>query len=488
LPRIPTVRNQAGFAPLRLPRPRPVDIGGGAFRGLEGFGQELGRVANKLQDNADELELSTLEGEYVAGIKEDRAAVERNPDFLNQPKLFMEMARKRQSDILGRTTNTRVKNAMTARINKTLPTVMVNIQTKALELMGQAQEAQLNNLGRDFLTRAARTTDLAEKNELIDRYATHVDRLAARGVLNPLEADKKKDVFSVQLQFGSALQDARTDPVGTLDELESRYPLLDAKKMETIIGRASTELARQEKKQEDEEKDRRESVELELAIAAANEVLTLDQLEETARDERLPDTTFIKLKNEIQLGGVTDSVVMIDYETRIRSGVPVPFGEIQDRSDLNGGDKSKLLSMIQSQLDTNHFSRSPEYREAVKDINNAVSQKGPLESLTLEEQQRKQFLMRSLWDRVDPQQGGENAIAVARELVDRIPRDLVGTPPPVRPRFADKETLVREFRAGRIGRAEFNREALLFKQIENQTPRAVLDEEERKKRTAARNK
>jgi len=47
--------------------------------------------------------------------------------------------------------------------------------------MGVAQVAQVDQLGRDFLTRAARSTDLAEKNELIDRYGSHVDTLQAAG-------------------------------------------------------------------------------------------------------------------------------------------------------------------------------------------------------------------------------------------------------------------------------------------------------------------
>ena len=66
MPKILTVQYRSGFAPLNLPRPRAVDLGGGAFRAVEGFGDSLGRIADRLQENVDELELSTLEGEYTA--------------------------------------------------------------------------------------------------------------------------------------------------------------------------------------------------------------------------------------------------------------------------------------------------------------------------------------------------------------------------------------------------------------------------------------
>ena len=53
MPRISTVQNQSGFAPLNLPPPRAVDIDGGAVRPVEGFGESLERIADRLQRNAD---------------------------------------------------------------------------------------------------------------------------------------------------------------------------------------------------------------------------------------------------------------------------------------------------------------------------------------------------------------------------------------------------------------------------------------------------
>jgi len=56
MPKIPTVQNRAGFAALRLPRPRAFDIGGGAGRALEGLGLTLGDIARQRQLEAQRLQ------------------------------------------------------------------------------------------------------------------------------------------------------------------------------------------------------------------------------------------------------------------------------------------------------------------------------------------------------------------------------------------------------------------------------------------------
>jgi hypothetical protein len=121
------------------------------------------------------------------------------------------------------------------------------------------------------------------------------------------------------------------------------------------------------------------------------------------------------------------------------------------------------MGLITEQKDEKHFSKSPEYQEALKEIRAAVSPKGLMESFDKVEQQRNLFAIQELWNRVG--KGGEAPMDVARDLQARIAREPTqGEKPTFFPRFQNEDDLVGAFKRKQIDRDTFDKEAHLLKQ------------------------
>lgn len=183
-----------------------------------------------------------------------------------------------------------------------------------------------------------------------------------------------------------------------------------------------------------------------------------------ARQFAFNDEDFTKLRNEIERGGASDPEVVSDYEVRIREGRGVGFREIVGHSEINKSDKQRLLGLIDQQRDEKHFSKLPEYQQAVREVRIAVSRKGPFETLDPQEQKLLLFSTKQLYDRVEK---GEDPINVAREIAARIPEEQGGAIglPDLLPKYPNEEALTRALKEGRVSKQEAAQEALLFKRM-----------------------
>lgn len=196
--RVPTVNARSSLTPLRLPR--GAQTGAGMGTALVQFGEHLGKVAKVLQDNQDELDLSRLEGEYNARVKELKAQVARDPNYLNHPKLFQDGIDTIQTDILGQTDRQPVSQALRVHINSTLPAVSVDVKTNALALMNKAQIADFNTIEDQLAARVAESNDPKERAEARARYKLHLDRMADRAIFDPVEKEKRQSTFDEKTQ------------------------------------------------------------------------------------------------------------------------------------------------------------------------------------------------------------------------------------------------------------------------------------------------
>lgn len=227
-----------------------------------------------------------------------------------------------------------------------------------------------------------------------------------------------------------------------------------------FIGAYTTAQANQDKAMKAE----KDASVLQDTIKAASGQLTLDDLTLNANHFQYTNEDYAKLKSDIERGGTTNPSVLLHFETAIRTGQPTTFRDLSGRTDLSNPDKIRLMGLLDEQSKSDHFSKTPVYEQAVKELRTAVTRKGPLESLDPQEQKTLLYTTQELWDRTAK---GENPLTVSRELIKRIPQEEgfgVG-PPALLPKYQTEDELVNAFKQGQITQQEFNNEALLFKQL-----------------------
>ncbi len=195
MPRIPTVRNQAGFAPLNLPRPRRFDIGGGAFRALEGFGENLGRIADRLQDSQDDHEFEKAGRTYNAEADAVLLGLKQDPNYLDHPATGLKQLKDAQKRITGSTQNPRVKERLNRFYETTEPGLLFKINSQALGIGVVQQKASLFQIREELVDEAAKAETEEEIKEKAAEYSALVEKDAERGILNALEAQKEKAGF-----------------------------------------------------------------------------------------------------------------------------------------------------------------------------------------------------------------------------------------------------------------------------------------------------
>jgi hypothetical protein len=462
MPTLPSIVAQnAGAAP----RISPDMFGAQAFGELGAFGGQFQEIADKLQHAQDATEMNQLKAQYDASLKSMALELPMiEPDPLKQPAKFAEQAQKLQQSIFAQTKRDPVKTTLMEYARNDLYGQITEQKARSMKLGIEQQQANLDHLATTMLAEAAHAKSPAELQDITNRYFETVHINAKEGIINPVDEEHRKNTFQQSLQFGSALQDSRTDPIGTLEHLSERYPLLDAKAMETVIGRATAADARVQREAEKAAKAEKEQSVVTDAIAAVSGELSLDDLAAHAHQYNYTEQDYSNLQADIERGGSTNPNVLIHYETSIRTGQPVTFGELSGRKDLSNPDKVRLMGLLDAQSKTDHFSKTPVYEQAVKELRTAVSRKGPMESLDPQEQKTLLYTTQELWDRAAK---GENPLTVARELIKRVPTDEgfgVGMPA-LLPKYKTEADLVSAFHQGLITRDSFNSEALLFKQL-----------------------
>ena len=485
MPRLPAIQPGPGGGPPSVP---PNAFGKGIGDALKSFGDNLGEVATHLLHQQDEIDLAKMTGEYDFRLADAQMKLKEDPEYLTHPNKFIEAENQIRKEVLKMSGRVPVQTAFASHIARKFPSDLISVKAEALNLWNRKQAADIGNLSENMLADVARATSDEQRKESIATYEGIVNNAEKRGILPPVEAEHLRKAFRQQAQFGAALQDARIDPIGTFENLATKYPLLDAKHMEAVISRTMAQNAKIEHEADKRMKEVRNNAVLEDFISAANGQLSREQLEKNARRFGYSDEDFSKVRSEMERGGTTIPNVLLNLETSIRTGNPPDPRVIVGRSDLSMADKIRLLTLIDEVNQRNqekkgdHFSKSPEYEQAFKEMKNAITRKGLMETLDPQEQKLFDIGIRQLWNRTAK---GEDPITVAREFIARIPNEEGGfgiIAPILAPKFESEEKLLQAFKEGKISKAEAEQEAKNFERIRKEEANRKKSQDKLKER------
>lgn len=447
---------------LRLPRPGPSQFGGEQFEALG----ELADTYRKFDEISAAAESSQRARTISAEI--DAAIQKTKEEFPNQPDVFDSYAKSRAQEVMEQglkgASNDRVRELIQFKLADDLPRKQVQVSHEARQMKIGIAQGQWQLYEEELQRQLAQEQDPSVKARLQAEYDVELQRMTGVGVFTPKEAVNRRQKILENQAYLEATRAIRStdDALKTTDDLLRRFPNIDPARLAGLEQRALAQAQRNEKVVEKALKDKRDQHVLDDSIAASTGLLSLGQLAENAKRYRYTDAEFRSLRSLIEQGGTTDPKVEIAYEALLRSGGAVRPSEITNNPHLDKTAKSKLLGLMQEGKDEKHFSKTPEYQEAVREFRTAVSRKGPLESLEPTEQKRLLLGQRELWDRASR---GESPMAVSRELQARItPEEMAGDAPLYYPQYQTKEELVQALQQGRISRDQFNDQALLFEQ------------------------
>ncbi len=219
MPKLPRVISQQPAGVLQLPRNVPVqtaeDLGAGAFQELTAFGGTLQKIATKLQDTNDDLEITRMRGEYDLQIAELEEAVQK--ESLDTPLLQADIFRQR-AIVIGNTIKrssgrTAVQNTFQKYINLTLPAGIITAKSNALKIFQSQQIEELNaSEARTRKLAAGASNEPAVVEILLQDQADLAARMAERNVIDFDDVEKRdrllrQNVLKDQMDFLR-----RTDP------------------------------------------------------------------------------------------------------------------------------------------------------------------------------------------------------------------------------------------------------------------------------------
>jgi len=188
MPRIRQVVSEQQPGVVRLPRNIPVataqELGIGAAQAVEQFGGQLGEIAKKVQDTADELEVSQRRGEYDAAVADLQEQVKLEPDTFEQPAIFKRNLADLQNNILENTERAPVAQTLQKYFNLTGPVAVVDVQATAITIANDKQINLLNEQADSQSKIAARTEDPDERGKIMDSVAAIATRMAERGQMS----------------------------------------------------------------------------------------------------------------------------------------------------------------------------------------------------------------------------------------------------------------------------------------------------------------
>jgi len=187
MPKITRVISTERPGVLQLPRNVPFataeDFGAGAFRELEQFGGTLGVLAQKIQNQADEIELAEKKGLFDAGVADAALEAQKAPDFFERPALFARDTRQLATDLTKSIKSPAVKNAFTAFVVRRLPAQIVEVKTDALKAMNADNAVRLEQHLINLRRQIAEQTSMGAKEELFDLGLDLINRAVERNTI-----------------------------------------------------------------------------------------------------------------------------------------------------------------------------------------------------------------------------------------------------------------------------------------------------------------
>jgi len=219
MPKLPRVISTQQAGVLQLPRNVPVataeDLGAGAFQELTAFGGTLAKIANKLQDTNDDLEITRMRGQYDLQIAELEESVQKESldTPLNQADIFRQRAIEIGNTIKATSGRTAVQATFQKYINVTLPAGIIQAKSNALKIWTSQQIEELNaSEARTRKLAAGASNEPAVVEILLQDQADLAARMAERGVIDFDDLEKRdrllrENVLKDQMDFLR-----RTDP------------------------------------------------------------------------------------------------------------------------------------------------------------------------------------------------------------------------------------------------------------------------------------
>ena len=440
----------------------PVDQ---TFGNLAAASAHLAETFNRIDDASVEAESRRVIQETQQSI---HGSIAESEAKITDPEEFRATATKSSQAIyeagLSGIKNPRVRqryhDALSPFLIGSSTTITLEHQKKkVLESQGSAVKF-LEGAERDLSV----TLDPAKITQQFASIDQFVNRMVETGSFKPSEGAKILNGIRERDSYRRAVRvvSISLDPLAAVEDIQKTFPNIDPDKVLTLLHTAHERMTEIEKARKESEKKIHDESLLRDTIGVINGSLPIAMLGQTAIARKYTPEEFNMLRRAAEEGGITDPNVAMALELQIRQNKLQDYGAIATNPNIDRMTRTRLMDLIEKQKDANHFSKTPEYQEASKEIRTAVSPKGMMESFDKTEQQRFLFATTELWNRVEK---GESPMAVSRDLQSRIAREPTqGEKPLFVPRFQTEEQLINAFKTKQVDRKTFDTEANLLKQ------------------------
>jgi hypothetical protein len=304
MPRIPLVEARTPAPVLHLPRPTPAAFGAEAFKGLTQLGEQFQKIATRLQEEQDKLDLAEDAGWFEGKLKETTLALSLDPDYATHTQKFTEAVTGFQRDLAQRKRSPTVRKALEAHIAKLLPEATVDVQAEALNLWSGHQRAALDAHGETLSQRAAEAATPEARDGAVGLYeGLLAGQLGAR-TITPEAAEAKRQSFR-QKTLEKHMDVLRRTDRSRLRELdrEGAFTALDPVKRLKILEAARDDEAAEERRHDAAFKEAQEAVERVWSAQANQGLLRGADVEAALRGE----DPFITPDKARQLVAINDS-------------------------------------------------------------------------------------------------------------------------------------------------------------------------------------
>jgi hypothetical protein len=361
VPKIPTINAQGSPGILQLPRPTPQTFGAGGFQALTKTSEQLADIDARLQQQQDELDFTTLAGDYKLKVGEAQLALKDDPNYLGHEQTFTKAEADIRREVMGQAQSGVVQRALTAHFAKTFPEHLLEVKTSARKLWADSEVATLDQ-EEDVLSRdAAEAMTPQVRTDTANLYESLLGRAHDRGLLSASQFEAKRQSFQQKSLEKRMDFLRRTDRSRLRDEdRQGDFRGLDPIKHLKILEAARADEDREETRNDKAFKQAQDTVELSWSGLANQGLLPEAEIEAALKGE----DPFITPDKARQYKTINENPVTGEGQLQIRSVMqdyhsgPSTQGRIErTRKELNRlaremGHPHPLLDKAMNELQT----------------------------------------------------------------------------------------------------------------------------------------
>jgi hypothetical protein len=314
MPKVPTITAASSPALLQAP-------GAGAYhipeqtglttlqRGLSSLSGKLADIAQNVQDQKADLEITESAAVYKARVRLAKEEILSNPDVENATQEFLNQeARIHQESVAGLTMSS-TRAAFAKMRAKALPDATADMALGEMQMAVLKQAAGVRRSVELHSNEAALATTTADRDAINAETDELLSRSVARRIITPDVAETLTKRRDERVDMAWARRRAELDPIGTAESLEAgEYKGIPQDRaqsfahvlMERAKRQQDEEIRRDEKAQAAFAKwfgEQKHQKETELAIAAGAGTLSVEQLNEAAIDWQIHPERYQAIKN-----------------------------------------------------------------------------------------------------------------------------------------------------------------------------------------------